>query len=109
VQNLPIAANIFAAEDITALAAGITFMHSSQVTWLPEYGCALLALGPSDIRAPLDHVTLLLVGLDDWEFKIHTRCATWGCVRERQNPDTGTSAVNTYVVRTTRGPPLRPG
>jgi hypothetical protein len=67
------AAGFFTEPRINGLVSAVAFMKSCQVTWLPEYGCALLALGPSDIRAPLDHVTLLLVGLDDWRFRVHTR------------------------------------
>jgi hypothetical protein len=45
------------------------------VAWLPEFGCALLALAPPDEDADaqplLDSRHLLLLGLDGWTFELH--------------------------------------
>jgi hypothetical protein len=39
--------------------------------WFPEYGCALLALPMHSTQAVPEQVTVLLVGLDAWEFRLH--------------------------------------
>jgi hypothetical protein len=62
--------------DLKALQAAATAMGSS-TTWLPTFGCALLALGPApddqDVSYPLGQINLLLVALDDWKCKLHAR------------------------------------
>lgn len=52
----------------------VSFMaHSSRITWLPRYGCALLALGADEESAGmgLGELNLHLVCLDNWEFRLH--------------------------------------
>jgi hypothetical protein len=83
-------------EQLAALAAAADTLTSSAVELMPEYGCALLALGPTDgsedgavPAAPsfsLGQLSLHLVGLDNWEFRLHRWApsvaavlATWLC------------------------------
>jgi hypothetical protein len=67
--------------ELNALASAVSIIRSSRVHLLPEYGCALLALGPTagseDGALPaapslrLGQLSLHLVGLDNWEFRLH--------------------------------------
>ncbi len=83
------------AQGLSHLATTVALLTDPhQTVWFPMYGCALLALpiadpaaraaedAPSasaaddddeeaDIRARLPEVTVLLVGLDDWSFRMH--------------------------------------
>lgn len=65
-----------AADSLVALQAAIAVMLSDKLTWFPEFGCALLALGKvgahaTDSRPDLDALTIHLLCLDSWKFKIH--------------------------------------
>ena len=58
--------------DLAALRSAVSFVGKGSCTWFGEYGCALLALRPAEAHyQPVDTVTLLLVGLDKWEFAVH--------------------------------------
>lgn len=87
-----------AADSLVALQAAISVMLSDKLTWFPEFGCALLALGRvgphgPDSRPDLDALSIHLLCLDSWKFKIHrwvhildqsfllTRITTWLCIR----------------------------
>ncbi len=79
------------AEGLGCLSASAPVLADPyRAVWFPEYGCALLALPVStptapateapvavaekeakDIRARLPELSLVLVGLDDWSFRIH--------------------------------------
>jgi hypothetical protein len=46
------------------------------VSWLPDFGCAMLALEPADAQQALaqpllGQLHLYLLGLDDWGFHLH--------------------------------------
>ncbi|GAB4822814.1 hypothetical protein N2152v2_009860 [Parachlorella kessleri] len=61
--------------DLAALSSAVAFLADSDVTWFGEYGCALLALRPpaeKHYHPAAEQVTLLLVGLDKWEFAVHS-------------------------------------
>ncbi len=52
-------------------ACSIISPSSDCVTWLPDYGSALLAIKPlreHDVRSDANCIDLLLVGLDGWTF-----------------------------------------
>ncbi|KXZ49831.1 hypothetical protein GPECTOR_19g282 [Gonium pectorale] len=61
-------------------ATALTSRSGTIVTWFPEYGCALLALGApggagaeaDDARPRPDDLALHLVGLDGWKFWPHS-------------------------------------
>jgi hypothetical protein len=60
-------------DDLQALVAAAHFISCpDSVKWFPEYGCALLALPPHEAAA--GHLSLSLVGLDDWSFHMHRCC-----------------------------------
>ncbi|MEW5310745.1 MAG: hypothetical protein WDW38_002512 [Sanguina aurantia] len=68
------------AETITALSLASSYLLSESVTWYPVYGCALLALGAAgargkDIRPRLAELSLHMVCLDSWSYKLHS-CST---------------------------------
>jgi hypothetical protein len=69
--------------DLQALSQAVACMSAADglVTWFPQYGCALLALRPHEapIMAAAGAITLLLVGLDDWSFRVHRWGPAWGC------------------------------
>jgi hypothetical protein len=69
--------------DLQALSQAVAFMSGDDglVTWFPGYGCTLLALTPDEapIMAAAGAITLLLVGLDDWSFRVHRWGPAWGC------------------------------
>lgn len=63
-------------DSMVALSAATEVMLSDKLTWFPEFGCALLALGnvgtqKTDSRASLGMLTIHLVCLDSWKFIIH--------------------------------------
>ncbi|PNH12759.1 hypothetical protein TSOC_000243 [Tetrabaena socialis] len=61
-------------DDLSALGAAAAALNSKHVALLPEYGCALLALGSlgGDVRLQPEEVALQLVGLDEWAFRPHS-------------------------------------
>ena len=64
-----------AVDAIRVAANTLASGSGNTVTWYPQYGCALLALGclpgKGDVR-PGPDLALHLVCLDDWEYYIHT-------------------------------------
>lgn len=71
-----------------ALAAAAAMLNrADRVEWLPQYGCAIVALGmlpltaaaranaasadAADIRPCTEDVSLFVVGLDNWQFRCH--------------------------------------
>lgn len=79
---------------LNTLASAVAIIRSSRVHMMPEFGCALLALGPTDgskdgalPAAPslrLGQLSLHLVGLDNWEFRLHRWAAENLCMCIRQ-------------------------
>jgi hypothetical protein len=62
-------------DDLRTLAGAASFIScKDRVKWFPEYGCALLALPPHETQAAAGHLSLSLVGLDDWSFHMHRCC-----------------------------------
>jgi hypothetical protein len=76
------------AEKVEALAAAAAAAlgPGGQVVWLPDYGCALLALAPpeADVSAQplLDQRHLHLLGLDGWAFQPHRWVAAYAALRQ---------------------------
>jgi hypothetical protein len=77
---------------LAALASAVAIIRASRVHLMPEFGCTLLALGPHgsgelsvSVALPavpslrLGQLSLHLVGLDNWEFRLH-RWAPGACV-----------------------------
>lgn len=70
----------------TVVEAVAWMCSGTHVTWLPEYGCALLAVNAADspvlggqvpscsFDMQLGELQLFMVWLDKWESKVH-RCA----------------------------------
>ncbi|KAG2496538.1 hypothetical protein HYH03_005361 [Edaphochlamys debaryana] len=62
-------------EDLAALAgAAAAATNDEATTWFPEFGAALLALGPGPgcTQARPGTLALNMVGLDRWEFRAHS-------------------------------------
>ena len=67
---------------MAALKVAVSVLQSPQhVFWLPKFGCALLGLeaqpdghvATTSGEGASDMLSLVLVALDDWQFKVH-RC-----------------------------------
>lgn len=60
---------------LDAVEQGAALLRSTAVHWIPEFGCAILVLGPdastADIHMLPDMAYMYLVGLDDWSHRIH--------------------------------------
>lgn len=74
---------MFTPAEAAALRKAAGTASSSAVTWLPAYGCAVLAIGMADpqqdMRCPLDQISLVVLGLDSWRWKLHaSRCVGVG-------------------------------
>jgi hypothetical protein len=61
--------------DLDSLTQAVDLLGSdgNNVKWLPAYGSALLFLKTAEdhIQPAADDVALVLVGLDDWDFRVH--------------------------------------
>ncbi|KAL4434356.1 hypothetical protein ABPG75_000797 [Micractinium tetrahymenae] len=60
-------------EDLASLEAACAFASTSAI-WLPAYGCAVLALpaGEPDTQPVPGTLALVVVGLDNWIYDIHS-------------------------------------
>ena len=65
------------AHDLEALRAAASALRGpvSRISWYPDYGCALLTAGQweeeGDIGPRPGELPLLLIGLDEWAFRVH--------------------------------------
>jgi hypothetical protein len=68
--------------DLQILEQAVAFASSpDNVTWFPQYGCALLVLRPHEehsIQPAPAAISLSLVGLNEWRFRVHR----WACTAE---------------------------
>lgn len=67
-------------ESAAALAQAASFLTSESIIWHPEYGCALLVLRSNDLQsedtsARIAEVSLQMVCLDSWAYKVHRSVA----------------------------------
>lgn len=93
---------------ISALHLAMSYLTSSSVTWYPEYGCALLALGAADtrdlgIQTRVADLALHLVCLDAWNYHIHRSVHCLVLVFSSPYPIAGDSLIQVlYIVRYNR-------
>jgi hypothetical protein len=64
-------------DSLSRLEAAAEILSSKQVHWFPKYGCAVFALAAMcdhiDVNTRYgDEISILIVGLDSWNFQTHT-------------------------------------
>ena len=95
-------------DDLRTLAGAARFISCpDSVKWFPEYGCALLALPPHEAQAAAGHLSLSLLGLDDWTFHMH-RCGPCTTVRYPSPEGCRSCAVQPAAVLLLWSMPARP-
>lgn len=67
---------LFSSDDSSAAPAALLTaaktVASADIEWLPMFGCALMVLNSPQPSPRPGHCSLLFVGLDSWEFRLHS-------------------------------------